>query len=133
LVCGLPRDKQLKFGEVLERSTYDELVTHMIDREVLGAMYNSMEKVIEYFDDKFGIQWPSSDVDPIIEASRLRNCIIHNNSRVDSRLAKLTRWSEGDTIELTPSDAHSFGRSARAVARSVHGQAGQKFFTKAES
>jgi hypothetical protein len=84
---ALPREKELKFRDILECSTYDDVLDCMIDKEVLAVMYNSMENIIEYFQEKLGLQWPSSATDTIIEANLLRNCIVHNNGVVDSRLA----------------------------------------------
>ncbi|MHC4398676.1 MAG: hypothetical protein ACYTG0_03255 [Planctomycetota bacterium] len=99
---ALPRDKELKFRDVLERSTYNDVLGHMIDKEVLAVMYNSMDRIVAYSEDKFGLQWPSTDTDTIVEASLLRNCIVHNNAVTDSRLAAhSSRWSEGDTITLS--------------------------------
>jgi hypothetical protein len=129
---ALPRDKELKFGDVLERSTYDEVLCCMIDKEVLAVMCNSMEKIIKYFEDKLGFQWPSSERDAIVEANLIRNCIVHNNAVADQRLAAhRERWTEGVRIELTSSDVHGFGIAARATARDLYRQADRKYFSKA--
>ncbi len=127
---ALPRDKDLKFRDILEHSTYDGVLECMIDKEVLAVMYNSMDKIIAYFEDKLRIQWPNSERAPIIEANLLRNCIVHNNAVVDSRLAGQSgRWAKGERIALTNSDVHGFGIVARATARHLYAQAERKFFS----
>lgn len=128
----LPRDKQLTFGDVLEQPDFDAVLSFMINREVFAVFYNSMEKIIEYFERKLHLQWPTADVDPVVEASLLRNCIIHNNARVDARLALRPRWSEGAPIVLSASDVHTFGMAARRVARSLHQQATAKFSRRSD-
>jgi hypothetical protein len=127
---ALPHEKKLEFHEILECSTYDDVLESMIDREVMAVMYGSMDKIIAYFQDKLGLQWPRSNKDTIVEANLLRNCIVHNNAVVDSRLAAHgTRWATGATIALTTSDVHTFGIAARAMARDLYRQAEQKFLS----
>jgi hypothetical protein len=131
---ALPREKELKFCDVLERSTYDEVLGYMIDKEVLAVMYNSIDKIIKYYEDKLNLQWPSSERDTIIEANLLRNCIVHNNAIADSRLAThCERWTDGTNITLTISDVHKFGITARATARNLYHQAEQKYLLQQET
>jgi hypothetical protein len=130
----IPRDKELKFGDILECSKYDEVLGCMIDKEVLSVMYNSIEKIIKYYEDRLSLQWPFSERDTIIEANLIRNCIIHNNAIVDSRLAAhCKRWTDGTSIALTISDVHRFGITARATARNLYLQAEQKHFLHQET
>jgi hypothetical protein len=100
----------------------------MIEREVLGIMYNSMDRIISHFQERFGLHWAPAEESTIVEANLLRNCIVHNNGVVDPRLsAHGGRWTEGSTIALTPSDVHQFGIAARRTARNLYAQAEQKF------
>jgi len=125
---ALPRDKEIKFGDVLERSSYDEVFVYMIEKEVLAVMYSSMDKIIKYFEDRLGLQWPSSERAAIVKANLLRNCIIHNNAVADSRLAaNCTDWTEGAKIALSVSTVHEFGIVARATARDLYRQVEEKF------
>ncbi len=126
---ALPRDKELKFRDVLELSTYDDVVGCMVDKEVFTVMYNSMENMISYFENRLGIEWPSSQRDGIVEANLVRNCIVHNNARVDARLAAHSaRWTEGAKIALAVPDVHAFGIAARATARDLYRQVRRNSF-----
>lgn len=127
---ALPHEKELKFRDILERSTYDDVLDYMIEKEVLAVMYNSMDNIIGHFQDKLDLHWPSSERDTIVEANLLRNCIVHNNAVADSRLAaRCEGWTEGATIALTTSDVHRFGIAARAAARDLYRQAEQRHFS----
>jgi hypothetical protein len=128
--AALPREKELKFRDILEYSTYGDVLDCMIDKKVLAVMYSSMDKIIVYFQEKLGLQWPLSERDAIVEANLLRNCIVHNNAAVDSRLAAHGhRWTKGQTIALTNSDVHGFGIAARATARDLYCQAERRFLS----
>lgn len=87
----LPPEKKLDFSEIIERPNHEQLLSYMIDKEVLSVFSLSFEKVIECFEKKFSLQWPEHSVERAVEANLLRNCIIHNNARVDARLSKIGR------------------------------------------
>jgi len=120
----LPRDKQLSFAEVVRCSDYASVVERMIDKEILSVFYKSMEEVLEYFRDKLSIKWP--DDHRMIEASLLRNCLVHTMGRADARLAHVSHWKEGQAIELTPEEVHDFGVEARAVAGALYEQVSKR-------
>lgn len=126
----LPPEKKLEFSEILERPDREQLLSYMIDKEVLSVFSLSFEKVIECFQKKFGLKWPEHSVDRAVEASLLRNCIIHNNARVDARLSRSGKWMLGGEIVLTAAQVHDFGLSAREVCGELATQADTKFLSR---
>lgn len=116
----LPQERELKYRDVLDRKDYDSILKYMIDKEILAIFYGSAEKIGKYFEDRLNLPWPEYDGQPaVVRASLVRNCIIHNGARVDSRLSEISDWDEGDQIELSPGDVHSFGLQARDFARQL--------------
>lgn len=124
----LPRDKQLKFSEILESSTYEEIINSMIEREILALFYQSMEKIIEYFENKLRLKWPEEYKKEVIIASLIRNCIMHNMGRCENRLSEISKYKIGEEILLSESDVHSFGIVARNLSRSLYNQANERYF-----
>jgi hypothetical protein len=128
----LPREKDLKFKEVLDCGAYDEVISLMVKKEVFAPLYNSMEKIVNYFDKRLSIQFGNiTDTRDIIKASLLRNCLIHNMAHADSRLAAVSRWSEGSFIDLEPSEVHSLGLVGRRISANIFQQAESKFLSNA--
>jgi hypothetical protein len=123
----LPRDKQLKFDEILAAETYEGTLNTMVEKELLAIFYKSMEDISEHFLSKLKLQWPPSERTSVVLASHLRNCIVHNNGRADRRLANLTDYKEGVEIVLGEADVHKYGISARTLARDLYGQAARRY------
>jgi hypothetical protein len=123
----LPREKQLKFEEILAAGTYEGTLTAMVEKEVLAVFYKSMGEVSEYFLSKLRLQWPASERTSVVVASHLRNCIVHNNGLADLRLANLTDYKEGAEIVLGEADVHQYGISARSLARDLYRQAARRY------
>lgn len=125
----LPKDKQVRFGEITELATYKNIVELMIDKEVLDLFYQGMDKIIEYFQKKLQLEWEQQQKSTAIQASLMRNCFVHNMGRADSRLAQFLGCKPGEEICLTVSDVHSFGMVARNLARSLIKQARERYFS----
>ncbi|MGB7591199.1 MAG: hypothetical protein WCD04_03935 [Terriglobia bacterium] len=125
----LPSEKQLKFEEILAARTYEGVLNGMIEKEVMAVFYKSMEDVCEYFRSKLKLELRKGERDCVVVASLLRNCIVHNNGRADSRLARrVTDYREGDEIFLDEAAAHEYGISIRSLARDLYGQATKRYF-----
>jgi hypothetical protein len=125
----LPEDKQIRYCDILEcDQSYEKIISLMIDKEVFSLFYNSLEEVFKYFEKKLNLSFQDpDDRNRIIEASLIRNCLIHNMARVDTRLARLSKWNEGENIELQPSDAHEFGIIVRRLVRKLYKQVEDNF------
>ena len=126
----LPPEKKLDFSEILEHPEREQLLAYMIDKEILSVFYLSFEKVIECFQKKFTLTWPEHFVEQAVEASLLRNCIIHNNARVDARLSASGKWKMNSEINLTAMQVHEFGLIARKVCGELAMQSDGKFFIR---
>lgn len=126
----LPKDKQLKYAEILNTSDYHAILQLMIEREIIDLFYRRMDEVVEYFEEKLKIKWSSEHKKKILYTSYLRNCILHNLSIVDHRLAKISEYEVGHKIRLTPSNVHSFGIMARNLVEELYKQAADRYFKK---
>lgn len=123
----LPSKKQLQYAEILAAEGREAILQLMVDKEVVELFYKSMEDIVQHFEQKLGISWPDEHKAPAVEASYLRNCIIHNLGRADHRLAGVSnRYEVGDRIELEAADVHEYGLIARDLARRLFGQANEK-------
>jgi hypothetical protein len=126
----LPEEKQLTFGELRKVRCYKAVVRSMIEKEVASVFAQRMQEIANYFERKLTLSWPNGLKEKAIMASLLRNCIIHNLGRADSRLGEVSHYSVGDTIALEPRDVHSYGLSARALGRHLYEQAQSAFLSR---
>ncbi len=127
----LPQSKELKYSDVLNRKDYGQVLEYMVEREVVAIFYNSMEKIAEYFEDRLSLHWPRKGNKLfVVEASLVRNCIVHNGARIDRRLAEFSGRKEGAMISLDSSEVHSYGIEARDFAYKIYEQASKKHFRK---
>ena len=123
----LPKDKNVSFGAVIDSGDYDILLGKIVEQQVLSVMYNSIEKVSEYFHKSLHIQWPeATDEYTVVKASLIRNCFMHNGGIVDTRLSNVSGLTEGAEIEIAPADVHQYGINIRHFARNVYQQAESK-------
>jgi hypothetical protein len=122
----LPRNKKIIFDEIVKAGTYEEVLKTIVKKELHDLFYKNMRDIITYFTDKFQLDWSSDVIEKFVEASCLRNCIIHNMGYADTRLAMFPEYVLGEPFELTSSDIHSFGILARREARNLWKQATTK-------
>ena len=119
----LASNKTIKFEDVTNSSSYNEIILKMINKELLELFYKDMEDIIDYFSHKFDSKFLDGEKERLIEASLLRNCIIHNLGMADVRLAMLADYTEGKEFEISAPKVHDFGISARTTARRIYQQA----------
>jgi hypothetical protein len=113
----LPRDKQLKYSEILEVNDYQALIDVLIEKEIQAMFYKSLNDVAQYFHDRLNVTWP--EFGHAIEAAYIRNCILHNSSRANKLLASISKWQVQETIALSPSDIHGYGIEVRRIAKDL--------------
>ena len=116
----LPKNKNLKYEEVLKCDNYDDVIAKMIETETYNIFFGSFENIGEFFTNKLSLPW--LDTRHIKEASFIRNCIIHNNSIVDQRLSDNSNYELGATILLTATEVHDFGIAIRQLAHEIDQQ-----------
>jgi hypothetical protein len=127
----LPDAKKLEFKEILSKNTYDDILDLMIQRELDELFRKSLKDIGKYFQqDKLKLH--QSDFDEnVIEGALIRNCLLHNNSRADSRLAAATpRYKDGDPITLTISDVNQFGLVGRQLATKLDKEAYERHLSQ---
>ena len=122
---ALPKDKQMKFSELLNCGSRSEVIEKMIEKEIFSLFYGSFETIGGYLKEKLSLPW--SEKQEIVEAPLIRNCIIHNDSVVDQRLASASRRNAGDKIVLNASDVHGFGLAVRELARKIDVEFEQRY------
>jgi hypothetical protein len=126
----LPKEKQIKYSEILECKNYKTVLEIMIEREIIDLFYKRVDEVIRYFEDKLNLKWPDKYKNDIVFASCLRNCIIHNLGRANDRLSQVSKYKTGDRFELSSSEVHEFGIKARDLVRNLFHQAENRYFKK---
>ena len=122
----LPKQKKISFDEIVKAGTYEEVLKIIVGKELHDLFYKNMRDIITYFTEKLQFEWSSDVIEKVVEASCLRNCIIHNMGCADARLAMFPGYVLGEPFELTSSDVHSFGILARREARNLWQQASTK-------
>jgi hypothetical protein len=124
----LPGDEKIRFKEILGLSDYDDIVRHMVDTTLFLMLRGSMKEIIRHFEAVLSLHLPAEDKQAMIEASFIRNCIIHRMSIADDRLAEFSpRWVRNNPIKLTVGDVHQFGLLARRVAKLIRDQAVERY------
>lgn len=126
----LPKKKQLKYGEILKATDYATILDLMIDMEIRDLFHGKMDVVVEYFKKPLNLEWPDNLKCEFIVSSCTRNCIVHNLSKADYRLAEVSDYKVGDKIKLSSSDVHSYGLRVRELVRSLYRQANDKYFER---
>ncbi len=116
----LPKSKQLNFKDILKAKAYDTVISMMIEKEIHNIFSQSVGTIAKYYKSRFNIEWSEDERKNITIASLIRNCIIHNNAEVNSILAAESKYKEGDTISLKPSDVHTYGLEIRKLARHLY-------------
>lgn len=118
----LPKEKQVSFREVLEAmSPPSALLRLLVEKEIRGVFYGSIEDVRSHFEQKLQVPWP--DEPEIVVAARLRNCLMHNGGLVDERAAAASQRTLGSPIRLELAEVHAFGVMGRRLSRVLWDQA----------
>jgi len=123
----LPKNKQLNFQDILEKDTFEDLIEFMITKEITPVFFQSMDKISDYFSDKFKLEWPEQQKCKMIEASLIRNCLMHNDSVVDEKLSKIPGYALSEVISLSAEVIHNFGNEARSLSKELDEKAKNKY------
>lgn len=81
--AALPKDRQVKFSEVLHAGSISRLITNTVDKYSHELSYKSIAERILFLKEKFGV--PVQQIDELIikceEIAQLRNRLVHVVSR----------------------------------------------------
>ncbi len=126
----LSKDKALTFDELRRLRSYKAVLKSMVNKEVRSVFGKGLDKVAGDFESKLSLAWPKQEKAEAIRASLIRNCIVHNLGIANIKLAELSDYNVGDTIALEPKDVHSYGLSARSLARDIYKRADSAFLSR---
>jgi hypothetical protein len=119
----LPRERKVDYSEILDSLNKSALMDKLIRRELHEFFYKSMEDIIKELRKRYNFTITEEEEDRLIQVSLIRNCIIHNSSRADSRLSQHAGFLEGNEFELSAADAHSYGIALRSLVRRMYDEA----------
>ncbi len=122
----LPKNKDVKYDTVISASSYDDLIRTLVELEVRSLFSKKIEDIAEHFREKLQLDWPATPT--VVQASRLRNCLMHNNAVADERLAAVSAWQVGHPITLDVAEVHSLGLDGRKLAQAIHHSATERHF-----
>lgn len=102
----LKSNETLKFDEILNFSTMDDLVNNLIERKILNLSYSGFETLFKWSLDRLGISIVNNDYEKIllIELIETRNTIVHNKSIIGSKYlnnVKDPEFSLGEHREIS--------------------------------
>jgi len=126
----LPDNKKIEYSNITRANELSEVLDRMIDREIHEAMYQSMEDIIKYLRTKFSITINDRTKAEMIKCSFTRNCIMHNNSKVDEKLSSISGYSIHKDINLTSVEVNSYGIILRNLSEDLYNQATCKYFNR---
>lgn len=123
----LPKNKEMKYSEILGSPDMDALIDKLIEREIHALLYKGMAEIIKELRSKFRFTITPEEEHDLIEFSLIRNCILHNSSRCDLRLCRHGDYKEGEEFEVSEGDAHEYGWTIRDLAERMHDEAQKNF------
>ena len=122
------KDKVVTYNQILLADSYERLVNELIEKEARNVMYKPMTEILDYFSRRLKLTWDENVNEEFVIANKIRNCCMHNNCIADKYLvAKDSRFTDGEEIELSSTDVHSFGTKARKLSRELWGAAKLKY------
>lgn len=119
----LPRGRKVDYAEILDSPDKSTLIDKLIERELHELFYRSMEEIIKELRERYNFTITEEKERRLIEASLIRNCIMHNSSRADSRLSRHGGLPEGEEFEVSAADVHSSGIALRTLVRRMYNEA----------
>lgn len=97
--------KQLEFRTVLDAADQNEIVTAVVQKEVLGVTYKRVADWFKYLEKIAQLGCPSQDqIKQLAEIKASRDVLVHNNGIANSiyvdKSMGCARCAEGDKLEL---------------------------------
>ena len=102
---GILSGKQLPFRTVLDAADKNEIVTAVVQKEVLGLAYKRLADWFTYLEKIAQLGCPTEDqIQRLAEIKASRDVLVHNNGisnsiYVDKSMGQ-SRFADGDTLEL---------------------------------
>jgi hypothetical protein len=117
----LGRDKHVKLAEILDAESKDVLVSKLVDREMVRLMHQPIGAILDRLRGRLGFSDLTRKYDKeIMILSLMRNCLIHNGGKADSKLVDVDpSLSFGQSIDVQSHDIFSAIDIFRKLAVSV--------------
>ena len=115
----LPKDRKLSYRDIIEADSKDEIMDHMINREIFDLLYKNMTVIVSELRKRYNFTVTSEQETELCKISLIRNCIMHNSSCADTRLAEYDGYQKDTKFELSSEQVHSFGIMLRSLVRSM--------------
>jgi hypothetical protein len=81
----------IKLETVLSHDSMDDLIRAIAQGRVDSLSYEAFDKLIDYFDDRFGlVLFPVAEAASVAEAVETRNISVHNRCTINERYVKRT-------------------------------------------
>jgi len=94
--------KQITVSDVLDSDSRESLIDKIVEGELYRLMHEPLVAILESLRARLGLRGLTTEFDSAIEIlSMIRNCLIHNGGKVDSKLASLdSSQSVGQPIDI---------------------------------
>jgi hypothetical protein len=117
----LGSQREMKYGDILEAKSKEDLVDQMMNRQINDLFYLPIQAILQQMRKKYGFTKLTTEHDIQMEQlSRLRNCLMHNRGCVDSKLAAVdSDRKEGEQIALTLVDVSRAIKVLRTFAYEI--------------
>jgi hypothetical protein len=119
----LGKQKQLTYDSIVGAGNYEAVIDAMVRREVADLFFKGMKEIAAELASRYGFTVTKDDRFFLCRASHIRNCIMHNGGRADSRLAAYDGFEEGQEFEVTAGELHSDGLKLRELVRRMVSEA----------
>jgi hypothetical protein len=119
----LPGNKEMKYSEIIGKESIDYIIEEMIKKELSNLMYKSMADIVGELKEKYNFTIDDDQKEMLCKFSIIRNCIIHNSSCADKRLAEYDGFELNNEFELDSSTIHNIGLKLRNLVRNMYREA----------
>lgn len=123
----LPKERKLSYSQIVMADSKDDILDLMVKRELLDLLYKNMADIVGELRDRYGFSIIPEQETELCKASLIRNCIMHNSSGADARLAAYGQFQEGEQFELTSGEVHDFGLMLRALVKRMFSETEQNY------
>lgn len=102
----LPEEKEIKLKDIVNKSTMDEMLNYLIEKQLEKSGYDKITNQIERLNNKpflLKISIKKNEINELNTFIAIRNLILHNGSRITNEyleLDKKSKYKIGDVICL---------------------------------
>ena len=113
--------RQVMYEQLFDAKTKEELIEELIERHLRELMYLPIPGILQEMREQLGFRSLTKEYDAhVTYLSLVRNCLLHNRGKVDSKLAAMEpTHKKGDTVSITISDVDNAVRALRKFAYQI--------------